>query len=146
MILQLGGQTPLNLAAGLEAAGRAHLGTSPASIRLAEDREEFAAGARRLDIAPPRFWLCPFPAGSASRWRNASAIPVLVRPSFVLGGRAMAVVGDDAQLERFLRLAAEAAPAMPVLIDRFMEDAYEIDVDALADGERVVVGGGHAAH
>ena len=138
VILQLGGQTPLNLAAGLEAAGVPILGTSPASIRLAEDREEFARVLRRLALPHPQYGFAHSPQ-EALAVAESIGYPVLVRPSFVLGGRAMAVVGDAAQLEHFSRLAAEAAPGMPVLIDRFMEDAYEIDVDALCDDERVVV-------
>ena len=138
VILQLGGQTPLNLAAGLEAAGVPILGTSPASIRLAEDREEFARVLRSLELPHPQYGFAHSPQ-EALAVAESIGYPVLVRPSFVLGGRAMAVVGDAAQLEHFSRLAAEAAPGMPVLIDRFMEDAYEIDVDALCDDERVVV-------
>lgn len=145
VILQLGGQTPLNLAEGLEAAGVPILGTSPDSIRLAEDREEFGALLDRLDIAHPAYGI----ATSLEEGRavaNEIGYPVLVRPSFVLGGRAMAVVGDESQLEGFLSAALEASSIHPgsmkgpVLIDRFMEDAYEIDVDALADGQRVVIG------
>lgn len=138
MILQLGGQTPLNLAAGLEAAGVPILGTSPASIRLAEDREDFARVLHQLDLPHPEYGIARTP-DEAGAIAEKIGYPVLVRPSFVLGGRAMAVVGDAAQLERFTKLAAEAAPGQPILIDRFMEDAYEIDVDALADGSRVVV-------
>jgi carbamoyl-phosphate synthase large subunit len=139
VILQLGGQTPLNLAAGLEAAGVPILGTSPASIRLAEDREQFAALLEKLDISHPDYGI----AYSLEEGRAVAekiGYPVLVRPSFVLGGRAMAVVGDKSQLEGFVCAAMEAAPGQPLLIDRFMEDAYEIDVDALADGQRVIIG------
>jgi carbamoyl-phosphate synthase large subunit len=139
VILQLGGQTPLNLAAGLEACGVPVLGTSPRSIRLAEDRQEFAALLDQLELPHPDYGIAHSPA-EARHIADGIGYPVLVRPSFVLGGRAMAIVGDGEQLERFARLAAEAAPGQPVLIDRFMEDAYEIDVDALADGERVVIG------
>ena len=138
VILQLGGQTPLNLAAGLEAAGVPILGTSPASIRLAEDREDFAEVLKRLDLPHPDYGIARTPE-EAAQVAALIGYPVLVRPSFVLGGRAMAVVGDPEQLARFSLLAAEAAPGQPILIDRFMEDAYEIDVDALADGQRVVV-------
>ena len=138
VILQLGGQTPLNLAEGLEAAGVPILGTSPASIRLAEDREQFAGVLRRLALPHPEYGIAHSPQ-EALAVAQRIGFPVLVRPSFVLGGRAMAVVGDTAQLEHFTRLAAEAAPGMPILIDRFMEDAYEIDVDALCDGEQVIV-------
>jgi len=138
-ILQLGGQTPLNLAAGLEACGVEVLGTSPRSIRLAEDRQEFAALLDQLELPHPDYGIAHSPA-QARTIADGIGYPVLVRPSYVLGGRAMAIVGDREQLESFARLAAEAAPGQPVLIDRFMEDAYEIDVDALADGERVVIG------
>jgi carbamoyl-phosphate synthase large subunit len=137
VILQMGGQTPLNLAAGLEAAGVPVLGTSPAAIRLAEDRQDFAALLRRLDLPHPEYGIA-FSAGEARAAAERIGYPVLVRPSFVLGGRAMAVVGDAEQLDRFARLAEEAAPGQPVLVDRFMEDAYEIDVDAVCDGARVV--------
>ncbi len=139
MILQLGGQTPLNLAAGLEQAGVPILGTSPASIDLAEDRELFADLLDRLDISHPEYGI----ATSLEDGRQVArkiGYPVLVRPSFVLGGRAMAIVGDESQLAGFVQAALEAVPGQPLLIDRFMEDAYEIDVDALADGERVVIG------
>ena len=145
VILQLGGQTPLNLAEGLERASVPILGTSPASIALAEDREKFAALLDELDIAHPAYGI----AYSLEEGRQVAArigYPVLVRPSFVLGGRAMAVVGDESQLEGFLNAALKAGEAQysgqpqPVLIDRFMEDAYEIDVDALSDGQRVVIG------
>ena len=139
VVVQMGGQTPLNLAEGLEAAGVPILGTSPASIRLAEDREAFGRLLDQMDIAHPEYGV----AYSLEEGRQVAeriGYPVLVRPSFVLGGRAMAVVGDASQLEGFGRAALEAAPGHPVLIDRFMEDAYEIDVDALADGERVVIG------
>jgi carbamoyl-phosphate synthase large subunit len=137
VILQLGGQTPLNLAAGLEAAGVPVLGTSPASIRLAEDREDFAGLLRKLDLPHPEYGIART-AAEARAVAERIGYPVLVRPSFVLGGRAMAVVGDAQQLDRFARLAEEAAPGQPVLVDRFMEDAYEIDVDALCDGTRVI--------
>ena len=138
VILQLGGQTPLNLAAGLEAAGVPILGTSPASIRLAEDREDFSQVLLKLELPHPEFGIARTPE-EARVVAETIGYPVLVRPSFVLGGRAMAIVGDATQLERFTKLAAEVAPGQPILIDRFMEDAYEIDVDALADGTRVVV-------
>jgi carbamoyl-phosphate synthase large subunit len=139
VILQLGGQTPLNLADGLQQAGAPIIGTSPKSIRLAEDRQAFANLLVALDIAHPEYGM----AHSLEEGRQAAraiGYPVLVRPSFVLGGRAMAVVADESQLENFLGAALEAAPGQPVLIDRFMEDAYEIDVDALCDGEQVVIG------
>ncbi len=139
VILQLGGQTPLNLAGGLEKAGVPILGTSPSSIRLAEDREEFADLLERLDIAHPEYGIA-FSLEEGREVARKIGYPVLVRPSFVLGGRAMAIVGDESQLGGFVQAALDIAPGQPLLIDRFMEDAYEIDVDALADGERVVTG------
>ena len=139
VILQLGGQTPLNLANGLEAAGVPILGTSPESINLAEDRQAFADLLVKLDIAHPEYGIA-FSLADGQVVAQRIGYPVLVRPSFVLGGRAMAIVDDESRLERFLRPALEASAGQPVLIDRFLEDAYEIDVDALADGERVVIG------
>ncbi len=139
VIVQFGGQTPLNLADGLERLGVPILGTAPASIHLAEDRERFAALLAELDIPQPANVI----ARTLAEARQAAAqigYPVLVRPSYVLGGRAMAVVTDESQLAGFVEKAFEAAPGQPLLIDQFMEDAYEIDVDALADGERVVIG------
>ena len=139
VIVQLGGQTPLNLADALARAGVPIWGTSPESIQLAEDRQAFAALLDRLDIAHPDFGMA-LSFEEACQVAERIGYPVLVRPPFVLGGRAMAIVGDETRLEVLLRPALEAAPGQPVLIDRFMEDAYEIDVDALADEERVVIG------
>jgi carbamoyl-phosphate synthase large subunit len=139
VIVQFGGQTPLNLSAGLEAAGVKILGTSPHAIQLSEDREEFAKLLAELDIPQPENGI----ARSVAEARVVAArigYPVLVRPSFVLGGRAMALVQSEASLQGFIEQAIEAAPGQPILIDKFMEDAFEIDVDALADGERVVIG------
>jgi carbamoyl-phosphate synthase large subunit len=139
VIVQFGGQTPLNLAAGLQAAGVPILGTSPQSIWLAEDRERFAALLAGLDIPQPQNAI----ARSQEQAAAAAAqigYPVLVRPSFVLGGRAMAVVSDASQLAGFVEQAFAASPGQPLLVDQFMEDAYEIDVDALCDGQRVVIG------
>jgi carbamoyl-phosphate synthase large subunit len=139
VIVQFGGQTPLNLAAGLEAAGVKILGTSPHAIQLSEDREEFAKLLKELDIPQPENGI----ARSLEEARVAASTigyPVLVRPSFVLGGRAMALVDSEEHLAGFIQQAIEAAPGQPILIDKFMEDAFEIDVDALADGERVVIG------
>ena len=139
VIVQFGGQTPLNLAAGLEAAGVKILGTSPHAIQLSEDREEFAKLLKELDIPQPENGI----ARSLDEAREVAeriGYPVLVRPSFVLGGRAMALVESEEHLAGFIQKAIEAAPCQPILIDRFMEDAFEIDVDALADGDRVVVG------
>lgn len=139
VIVQFGGQTPLNLAAGLEAAGVKILGTSPHAIQLSEDREEFAKLLKELDIPQPENGI----ARSLEEARDVAqriGYPVLVRPSFVLGGRAMALVESEAHLAGFIQKAIEAAPGQPILIDKFMEDAFEIDVDALSDGEHVVVG------
>jgi carbamoyl-phosphate synthase large subunit len=139
VIVQFGGQTPLNLAAGLEAAGVHILGTSPKSIRLSEDREEFAKLLHELEIPQPENGI----TRSIDEARVVAAqlgYPVLVRPSFVLGGRAMAIVENEASLQGFIQAAIDAAPGQPILVDKFMEDAFEIDVDALADGERVVIG------
>ena len=139
VIVQFGGQTPLNLAAGLEASGVKILGTSPHAIQLSEDREEFAKLLKELDIPQPENGI----ARSIDEARIIAeriGYPVLVRPSFVLGGRAMALVESEDHLAGFIQKAIEAAPGQPILIDKFMEDAFEIDVDALSDGERVVVG------
>ncbi|MGB8980235.1 MAG: carbamoyl-phosphate synthase large subunit, partial [Anaerolineales bacterium] len=139
VIVQFGGQTPLNLSAGLEAAGVKILGTSPHAIQLSEDREEFAKLLKELDIPQPENGI----ARSLEEAREVAAqigYPVLVRPSFVLGGRAMALVESEAHLAGFIQKAIEAAPGQPILIDKFMEDAFEVDVDALADGQRVVIG------
>ena len=139
VIVQFGGQTPLNLAAGLEAAGVKILGTSPHAIRLSEDREEFAKLLKDLDIPQPENGI----ARSLEEAREVArriGYPVLVRPSFVLGGRAMALVVSEEHLAGFIEKAIDAAPGQPILIDKFMEDAFEVDVDALSDGEQVVVG------
>ncbi len=139
VIVQFGGQTPLNLSAGLKAAGVNILGTSPEAIQWAEDREAFAQLLSKLEIPQPENGI----ARSLEEAREVAArvgYPVLVRPSFVLGGRAMALVESEAQLAGFIQQAMQAAPGQPILIDRFLEDAFEIDVDALCDGERVVIG------
>ena len=140
VVIQFGGQTPLKLAVPLQQAGVPILGTSPDAIDLAEDRKRFSALLRELEIAQPE-------SGTASSIEEAKEVarrigyPVLVRPSYVLGGRAMAIVYDEAHLEGFAREAVKASPEHPVLVDRFLEDAYEVDVDAVGDGERVVIGG-----
>ncbi|HEV8304975.1 MAG TPA: carbamoyl-phosphate synthase large subunit [Gemmatimonadales bacterium] len=140
VVVQFGGQTPLQLTKPLEAAGVPILGTSPDAIDIAEDRKRFEELARRLDIRQP-------PNGTARSVDEAVAIaqrigyPVLVRPSYVLGGRAMEIVYDDGSLRAYFVKAARVAPEHPVLIDRFLEDAFEADVDAIADGTRCVVGG-----
>ncbi|MBI4786827.1 MAG: carbamoyl-phosphate synthase large subunit [Chloroflexi bacterium] len=140
VLVQFGGQTPLGLAQPLARAGVPIWGTSPEHIDRAEDRERFGALLRELDIPQPE-------NGIAHSLTEARAIaarigyPLLVRPSYVLGGRAMAIVYDDTELEHYLAQATAAAPEHPVLIDRYLEDAFELDVDAVADGERVVIGG-----
>jgi len=140
VIVQLGGQTPLKLARGLEAAGVRILGTSPDSIDAAEDRRRFEAIAREVGLTQP-------PSGTATSVEVALeaaeriGYPVLVRPSYVLGGRAMQICYDAASLEGYFATAARASEERPVLIDHFLEDAFEVDVDALSDGERVVIGG-----
>ena len=140
VVVQFGGQTPLQLTKPLEAAGIPILGTSADAIDIAEDRERFEELARRLDVAQP-------PNGIARSVDEAVGVaqrigyPVLVRPSYVLGGRAMEIVYDDGSLRDYFVKAARVAPEHPVLIDRFLEDAFEADVDAIADGTRCVIGG-----
>ena len=139
IITQLGGQTPLRLAKTLQEEGFPILGTSPDAIDLSEDRGKFAQVLRELDIPAP-------PHGEARTLEEARraagriGYPVVVRPSYVLGGRAMEIVYDDDELERFVRTAAEASPDYPVLIDRFLEGAIEVDVDAVCDGADVFIG------
>jgi len=140
VVVQLGGQTPLRLARALEKEGVRILGTSPEAIDLAEDRGRFEALTRELGVAQP-------PSGIAYSVDEALAAagrigyPVLVRPSYVLGGRAMEIVYDDGSLRSYFARAARVAPEHPVLIDSFLEDAFEADVDAIADGTRCVIGG-----
>jgi len=140
VVVQFGGQTPLKLAVPLERAGVRILGTSPDAIDRAEDRERFADLLRKLGLQQP-------PNGSARSADEAVRIaetlgyPVLVRPSYVLGGRAMEVVYEEARLREWMREAARVSPDHPVLIDKFLEDALEIDVDALCDGQDVLIGG-----
>ena len=139
VIVQFGGQTPLKLARTLEEEGFPVLGTAPEAIDLAEDRGKFAQILAELGIAAP-------PHGEARTLPEARAIaaqigfPVVVRPSYVLGGRAMEIVYDADDLETFVRTAAEASPDHPVLIDRFLEGAIEVDVDAVSDGSDVFIG------
>jgi carbamoyl-phosphate synthase large subunit len=140
VVIQFGGQTPLRLALPLYRAGVKILGTSPDAIDLAEDRKRFSAFLTELKIPQPESGTATS-LGEAKDVAHRIGFPVLVRPSYVLGGRAMAIVYDDKQLEQYAREAFEASQENPVLIDRFLEDAYEVDVDALGDGERVVIGG-----
>ena len=147
-IAQFGGQTPLNLALGLQQNGVNVIGTSPQSIEVAEDRKLFAAMLNKLRIPQP-------PNGIATNEAEALAVartlgyPILVRPSFVLGGRAMQIVYSDSELQHYMRFAVEASPERPVLVDQFLEDATEVDVDCIADVGRfstpdegtIVIGG-----
>jgi carbamoyl-phosphate synthase large subunit len=139
VICQFGGQTPLRLAREIEAAGFRVLGTEAASIDLAEDRGRFAALLRELGIAAPAHGEAG-DAGQARAVATRIGYPVVVRPSYVLGGRAMEIVYAEDELERFVTSAAAASPEHPVLIDRFLEGAVEIDVDAVCDGTAVFVG------
>ena len=139
VIVQFGGQTPLNLAAGLESAGVTILGTSPHAIHLSEDRAKFSRLLRELDIPQPENGIV-HSFEEAREVAQQIGYPVLVRPSFVLGGRAMALVESEEHLAGFIEKAVEAVPDQPILIDKFVEDAFEIDVDALCDGERVLIG------
>ncbi|HSU57083.1 MAG TPA: carbamoyl-phosphate synthase large subunit [Candidatus Dormibacteraeota bacterium] len=146
-IAQFGGQTPLNLALGLQKNGVNIIGTSPQEIEIAEDRKLFAAMLHKLNIPQP-------PNGIATNEAEALKVagklgyPILVRPSFVLGGRAMQIVYSDSELQHYMRFAVEASPERPVLVDKFLEDATEVDVDCIADvgrpsadGGTIVIGG-----
>jgi len=140
MIVSFGGQTPLKLAKALEANGVKILGTSPDSIDIAEDRERFGALLKKLKIPHPKY-------GTAYSINNAVLVaeqigyPVLVRPSYVLGGRAMEICYNSSSVREYMRKAVEVSPEHPVLIDRFLEDAFEFDVDAVCDGRDVLIGG-----
>src|SRR3989442_20405 len=144
-LVQFGGQTPLKLALALQRAGVPILGTSPDSIDLAEDRQRFAAFLRDLDIMQPA-------SGTATSRQEAREVaaaigfPVVVRPSYVLGGRAMAIVYDVGTLDRYMTHAVDASPEHPILVDKFLEDAFEFDVDAVADATGAVVIGGIMEH
>jgi carbamoyl-phosphate synthase large subunit len=140
VIVQLGGQTPLRLAKGLEQAGVRILGTSPEAIDVAEDRGRFERVATELGVRQPPAGVA-FSVGEAVDVASRVGYPVLVRPSYVLGGRAMEIVYDEPSLTSYFARAARVAPEHPVLIDRFLEDAFEADVDAISDGTRCVIGG-----
>src|SRR6266700_1870317 len=144
-IAQFGGQTPLNLALGLQKNGVNIIGTSPQSIEIAEDRKLFTAMLDKLKIPQPPNGLATNEAEALDASRRLG-YPVLVRPSFVLGGRAMQIVYSDSELQHYMRFAVEASPERPVLVDKFLEDATEVDVDCIADvglpnGETIVMGG-----
>jgi carbamoyl-phosphate synthase large subunit len=140
VIVQYGGQTPLKLARALEAAGVPIIGTSPDSIDLAEDRERFQQLIQRLGLRQP-------PNTTARSEQEAVTLaaeigyPLVVRPSYVLGGRAMELVYDEADLRRYIQTAVSVSNQSPVLLDRFLDDAIEVDVDAICDGEQVLIGG-----
>jgi carbamoyl-phosphate synthase large subunit len=140
VIVQFGGQTPLNLSRGLEAAGVKIIGTSPDMIDAAEDRKRFQEILDSLKLHQP-------PNGIATDTEGARLVaarigyPILVRPSYVLGGRAMELCYDEASLVQYMTKAVEASPDHPVLIDKFLEDATEVDVDAMSDGELTIIGG-----
>lgn len=140
VIVQLGGQTPLNLAKDLEKAGVPILGTSPESIDIAEDRDRFKILVERLGLIQPKNGVSVSFEG-AREVASQIGFPVMVRPSYVLGGRAMKVVYSESELFEFMNQAVEISPGHPVLIDKFLEDAIEVDVDAICDGETTVVAG-----
>jgi carbamoyl-phosphate synthase large subunit len=140
VIVQFGGQTPLNIALGLEAAGVKIIGTSPKQIDRAEDRKHFQALLKKLGLTQPE-------NGTATTFEGAKKVaarigyPVVVRPSYVLGGRAMKIVYDEAELEEYMHKAVFASPERPILIDKFLDEAVEIDVDCVSDGTKSVICG-----
>jgi carbamoyl-phosphate synthase large subunit len=140
VIVQFGGQTPLKLAVALERAGVPIIGTSPDSIDRAEDRERFQVMLHKLELRQPE-------NGTARSFEEAEKVavrigyPVVVRPSYVLGGRAMEIVYEVDELRRYMHTAVQASPEHPILIDKFLDEAIEVDVDALCDGRDVVIGG-----
>ena len=140
VIVQFGGQTPLNLSVGLHAAGVPILGTQPESIDRAEDRKLFQTMLNKLGLVQPANGTA-LDIDDALKVAEAIGYTVVVRPSYVLGGRAMKIVYDRAGLENFTRLAILASPGYPVLIDKFVEDAFEFDVDAISDGQVTIIGG-----
>ena len=139
-IVQYGGQTPLNLASGLQAAGVNVIGTSPESIDDAEDREKFKAILDQLGLKQPSNDIAMKPEEAAAKAKKLG-YPILLRPSFVLGGRGMFIVYDEEELNGVVKEAFAVAPGKPVLLDKFLEEAIELDVDCISDGETTVVGG-----
>ena len=140
VILQFGGQTPLKLAVPLEKEGVKILGTSPDSIDRAEDRKRFREILHKLDLKQPDSETA-LSVDEAVKAASAIGYPIMVRPSYVLGGRAMEIVYDEASLYDYMKRAVKASPEHPILVDKYLEDAIEIDVDAISDGNKVVVGG-----
>jgi len=140
VIVQFGGQTPLNLASDLQKAGVPIIGTSPESIDRAEDRDLFQEMMDKLKLRQPENGIA-LSLEEAGKVARDIGYPVMVRPSFVLGGRAMKIVYDESDLEEYFNLAVEASPDKPVLIDKFLEEAIELDVDAISDGENTIIGG-----
>ncbi len=140
IIVQFGGQTPLNISTALHKAGVKILGTSPDSIDRAEDRKRFRALIKKLKLVQADSGIATSFKG-ARKIANDIGYPVVVRPSYVLGGRAMEIVYDDEELSSFMQKAVEASPERPILIDKFLEDAIEVDVDAVADGKTCVIAG-----
>ena len=140
VIVQYGGQTPLKLARALESAGVPIIGTSPDAIDRAEDRERFQAAVERLGLKQPENATVTNLESAVEKARDIG-YPLVVRPSYVLGGRAMEIVYDEADLRRYFNEAVSVSNESPVLLDRFLDDAIEVDIDAICDGERVVIGG-----
>ena len=140
VIVQFGGQTPLNLATDLQKAGVPIIGTSPESIDRAEDRDLFQAMLNKLKLRQPENGIA-FSYDEARKVARDIGYPVMVRPSFVLGGRAMKIVYDESDLEQYFELAVQASPDKPVLIDKFLEEAFELDVDVISDGKKTIIGG-----
>jgi len=139
VIVQFGGQTPLRLARALEENGVKIIGTSPDSIDRAEDRERFARVVEKLKLKQPDNGIA-YSQDDAVKIASQIGYPVLVRPSYVLGGRAMAIIYNEANLQNYINTAVELSPEHPILVDRFLEDAVEVDVDAICDGEDVYIG------
>jgi len=140
VIVQYGGQTPLKLARDLESVGAPIIGTTPDNIDLAEDRERFQKLLQNLDMLQPPNRTARSEDDAASQAKEIG-YPIVVRPSYVLGGRAMEIVYDESDLKRYMRSAVAVSNESPVLLDRFLDDAIEVDVDAVSDGETVVIGG-----